>query len=88
MVNTKHVNDGLKFFLQSGLNSHKAAEYIGVAEYTLRRSRTAGILLGKEAPSYRKMGRKVIYELETLQNWRNQFEPQTNTAQNANRGER
>jgi len=80
MTHTKEVNPNLA--LHSWRNSHQAAEYIGISEYTLRRSRTTGKLLGKKSPAYRKMGRKIVYDLETLRTWINQFETQTNTAQN------
>lgn len=62
------------------LNTHQAAAEIGCAEYTLRLSRTTGILLGKLAPKYRKLGRKVIYYHEDLQAFLEQFEKQTNTS--------
>jgi len=59
------------------LDTFEAAEIIGVVEYTLRRSRQDGRLLGREGPEYLKMGRKVIYELDTINKWLEQFKPQT-----------
>ena len=62
------------------LNTSEGASYLGVAVFTLRRSRTTGTLLGNPAPTYRKIGRSVLYERETLSAWVEQFDEQENTA--------
>ena len=58
----------------------QAAEFLCCAEYTLRLSRTTGVLFNKKAPAYRKLGRKVIYDIQTLIDWLKQFELVQNTA--------
>jgi len=63
------------------LANHQAAEFIGCSPATLKTSRTTGQLLGHEAPHYRKLGkRKVVYDVETLQAWLDQFGTRTSTA--------
>ncbi|MCP5347952.1 MAG: helix-turn-helix domain-containing protein [Gammaproteobacteria bacterium] len=60
--------------------SKEAAAFLGVAEYTLRRSRTIGKLLGRPAPAYRKIGGKVLYERSTLSEWLDASPEQLHTA--------
>jgi hypothetical protein len=57
----------------------QAAEFLCCAEYTLRLSRTTGLLFTKKAPAYRKLGSKVIYDTQTLVDWVKQFELVQNT---------
>ncbi len=64
------------------LSSIQAAAYLGCAPYTIRRSRQTGKLAGVAAPKYRKQGKTVVYEKVWLDEWKTQFEPQYNTAQN------
>ena len=65
--------------LSKRLDNKAAAEYIGVAPSSLKHSRHTGLLCGVTTPAYRKLGRRVVYDLETLREWLAQFEPQTNT---------
>ena len=65
------------------LTSKQAAEYLGYSENTLRECRVKGILAGIKAPPYIKMGKRVEYSKEDLDNWRNQFKKITNTAQSS-----
>ena len=58
----------------------QAAKFLCCAEYTLRLSRTTGVLFSKKAPAYRKLGRKVIYDIQTLVDWLKQFELVQSTA--------
>ncbi|UKH48617.1 hypothetical protein [Vibrio phage vB_ValP_FGH] len=52
------------------LTSAQAAEYLGYSEYTLRKSRSTGVLCGHETPKYIKLGPKAIrYEQEALDQW-------------------
>ena len=62
------------------LDTHSSAAYLGCSSYTLKRSRITGNLLGSPAPAFRKLGRKVVYDVTTLQAWLEQFEPKPNTA--------
>lgn len=62
------------------LDTFEAATYLNCSPYTLRRSRSTGILFGVQAPAYIKRGRKVDYELKTLQAFQSQFIEQLNTA--------
>lgn len=60
--------------------THQAARFIGCAPSTLKISRVTGTLLGRRAPAYRKLGRKVVYDRDVLQAWLEQFGTRTNTA--------
>lgn len=52
-------------FEKQRFNVREAAEYLGVAAQTLNRWRmTEG-----EGPDFVKMGRRVVYERETLDTW-------------------
>lgn len=59
--------------LPQHMTCKQAAEFLCCAEYTLRQSRSTGLLFNKRAPEYRKLGRKVIYETENLVSWLKQF---------------
>ncbi len=62
------------------LSNSEAAIFIGCSPSTMKISRVTGRLLGKAAPSYRKLGKKVAYDLTILQEWLEQFANQKNTA--------
>ncbi len=62
------------------LDTHEGAFHISLASNTLRASRTSGVLCGVPAPTYRKIGRKVIYDRVVLDEWLEQFANQPNTA--------
>ena len=62
------------------LDTHESAFHINLASNTLRGSRVSGILCGVQAPAYRKIGRKVVYDRVILDQWLDQFANQTNTA--------
>jgi hypothetical protein len=79
-TNPKHASLDLKGALKMPTN--EAAEYLGFAPFTLRRARTTGKLAGVPPPKYRRMGRKIVYEKQWLDEWLEQFQPQMNTAQN------
>ncbi len=64
------------------VDTHEAANFLGFAPYTLRRSRSTGKLAGVTAPKYRRIGRKITYPPPWLVEWRDQFKPQNSTAQN------
>ena len=49
--------------------SNQAADYLQIAEATLRKSRVLGVLCGRPAPKYSKMGRTVLYKKAELDNW-------------------
>jgi hypothetical protein len=61
-------------------DTHQAADFIGFKPSTLKLSRVTGILAGVNSPTYRKMGRKVVYDRVVLEVWLSQFENQPNTA--------
>jgi len=61
------------------LDTRKAAAFLGVQPSSLKYSRHTGQLCGVTTPAYRKLGRRVIYDLDVLQQWLDQFELQTNT---------
>jgi len=63
------------------LNSEQASKYLGVQTTTLKQSRHTGILFGKEAPRYLKMGRSTRYKLSSLLEFRRQFLEYRNTSE-------
>ena len=56
------------------LTSIESASRFGIADTTLRISRTTGKLFGVDAPKHIKLGRTVRYRPEELDNWLAQFE--------------
>lgn len=66
--------------LPQHMTCKQAAEFLCCAEYTLRQSRSTGLLFNKKAPVYRKLGRKVIYEYQNLIGWLEQFDLVHNTS--------
>jgi hypothetical protein len=70
-----------KLYITSSLaNTHECAGELGFASSTIRMSRVTGILAGVPAPTYRKIGRKVVYDRVVLDEWLSQFANQANTA--------
>ena len=63
------------------LNSEQASKYLGVQTNTLKQSRHTGILFGKDAPRYLKMGRSTRYTLSSLLEFRKQFFEYRNTSE-------
>lgn len=61
------------------VDDKEAAPIIGVQPSTLKNSRHTGTLAGVEPPTYIKIGRTVRYEVETLLQWRSQFQRRTCT---------
>ena len=61
------------------LDTRQAAAFLGVQPSSLKYSRHTGQLCGVTTPAYRKLGRRVIYDLGVLQQWLDQFGLQTNT---------
>lgn len=57
-----------------------AADYLKVAESTLRKSRVTGTLCGLPAPAYIKMGRTVLYDIADLDAWLEQLPKGTCTS--------
>ena len=52
------------------LNTNEAAEYLSTTAKVLRTSRHTGILFGRVAPDFFKVGEsKVLYKTETLNEW-------------------
>ncbi len=58
----------------------EAADFIGCAPSTLKISRVTGVLLGERSPPFIKLGKKVVYDRETLQSWIDRFGTKNNTA--------
>lgn len=83
---SESLETGGSMNLPQHMTCKQAAEFLCCAEYTLRLSRTTGLLFNKRAPEYRKLGRKVIYDTRTLINWVKQFELIRNTACNSVEG--
>ena len=62
------------------LDTHEFAKKLGFASVTLRMSRVTGTLAGVPAPTYRKIGRKVVYDEAVGDEWLAQFASQPNTS--------
>ena len=69
-----------QYITTSVANTHECAGDLGFASSTIRMSRVTGILAGVPAPTYRKIGRKVVYDRVVLEEWLSQFANQANTA--------
>ena len=74
--------------LPQHMTCKQAAEFLCCAEYTLRQSRSTGLLFNKRAPEYRKLGRKVIYDTENLVSWLKQFNLNQNTSSSSEEEEK
>ena len=61
-------------------DTHGAAFELGFSSSTIRVSRVTGTLAGVPAPTYRKIGRKVVYDRIVLDKWMEQFANQQKTA--------
>lgn len=68
--------------MENLLNTDDAANYLGVASTTLRRSRWSGTLCGVIAPRFIKLGTKTVrYERDVLNKWLADCTTYDNTAQ-------
>ena len=66
------------------LSPKQTREYCGsiFSDYTLRRSRSTGLLLGVPAPAYLKIGSRVCYERDVIDAWIDKYAVrQENTSQ-------
>jgi len=63
------------------LDTKQAAQYLCVSEISMRNSRVSGLLGNIKAPSFRKIGRKVIYLRSDLDQWLNGLPAYDNTTQ-------
>lgn len=59
----------------------EAADYLGLTPATLRKSRSTGLLGGRLAPPFRKIGRSVRYPIAELEAWLQEAPLHNNTAQ-------
>lgn len=65
----------------SHLNNDKAAQYLGYTPQTLRLSRHTGTIGGVDAPKFSKRGRMIFYDVTDLDQWTEQFNVVSNTAE-------
>jgi hypothetical protein len=65
------------------LNDHKAAKFLSSTSASVRQSRYTGILFGKPAPRFIKLGRSTRYRLSELRNFLDQFPEYQNTSEYA-----
>lgn len=63
----KDHNDNLSYLLKS----KEVANFLGIHEDLLRKSRCTGYLLGRPAPVHCKLGRTIRYKREDLLAWVN-----------------
>lgn len=72
----EHTSQHLKL-----LRGQEAAPILGTTCSTLKQSRYTGLLFGKPAPKFIKMGRSARYKLVELLKFRDQFPEYENTSQ-------
>jgi hypothetical protein len=58
------------------VTSQQAADVLGCAESTLRKSRVTGRLFSVPAPPHRKLGKKVVYDPAALLDWIDRYFPE------------
>jgi hypothetical protein len=63
------------------LSDVEAAKVLDSTSATLKQSRYTGVLYGRPAPKFIKMGRSAKYKLSTLLEFRDQFQEFQNTAE-------
>ena len=68
------------------LNNEEAAGILPVAANTLRNSRSTGILCGRKAPPFMKIGNRVYYLRADLEEWLGGFTKYNNTSEFALEG--
>lgn len=68
---------------KSLLSNLEAADYLSLSFRTLNNSRHTGILCGRKAPAYLKIGKTIRYKKQNLDEWLTQFNQQTNTGEDA-----
>ena len=51
------------------LTSKEVAAMLKIHPMTVNRSRKTGVLLGREAPKFKKLGKTVRYELDVINKW-------------------
>ncbi|MEH6473043.1 MAG: hypothetical protein V7752_17540 [Halopseudomonas sp.] len=61
----------------------EAADFLKIKAETLKISRHTGMLCGRPAPAFRKIGRLVVYEQSVLEEWIKQIPVQTKTTETA-----
>ncbi len=64
--------DNLKYIpiAERFLSTEQAAVVLNTSPVVLRDARSSGMLFGRPAPDYRKVGtRKIVYESQTLIDW-------------------
>lgn len=62
---------------QRPLRSKEAAARYGISEIALRHARCSGVLFGRKAPKFKKLGRTIVYMPNELDEWFEQFESVT-----------
>nr|MDT0250469.1 helix-turn-helix domain-containing protein [Endozoicomonas sp.] len=60
------------------LTTDQAANYLGIAKTEIAQSRVTGSLSGLEPPYFIRIGKRVRYPIEALNEWRNK-QPQFKT---------
>ena len=63
------------------LSEKQVNQEFGIPHNSLRISRTSGVLWGQQAPSYIKIGHRVLYKRKVIEDWFAQFESVNNTTQ-------
>jgi hypothetical protein len=63
------------------LSNEEGAELLTISANTLRNSRSTGVLCGREAPPFIKMGRKIVYLKTDLIHWLESFPKYSNTSE-------
>jgi len=81
---TGSLSPKVRFELENNLDlisTDTAACLLNIKTGTLRLSRVRGLLGGRSAPKYLKIGRKVVYERAEIDRWINQLKRFGNTGE-------
>ena len=66
--------------LKKFLTSIKTARRLNISDAYLRRSRVEGLLGGRLAPPYIKIGTKVLYDQQDVEDWLTEIPKQRHTS--------
>ena len=69
------------FLIKPRYTTTQAADFLGCASSTVKKSRVTGQLFGSPAPKFMKLNRRVVYTHADLEAWLDQFHTHRNTAE-------
>jgi hypothetical protein len=63
------------------MTEKEVAEFLSIAQITLKLGRRDGVLLGVQAPTYLRVGRNIRYRFGDIIEWQAQFQAYQNTTE-------